>query len=227
MAADQRHRPTHCRHGHSLVDAYINPDGRRQCRVCTLQRYRERYRRQHPIPEGLIPYGVTPQHAIRSAAMRQVWEQRRQNYGPSGLTAKGKQAIDRMWARRRRKFCRRGHRLTPENYPFYKRRDGVYRRCRQCFNDWRRRSRRPRPEWVTVGDGRVNVAAHDAYFLQTQTYFRRLLRATHPDTGGRNKFLFERALSRFRTFLKREKKWYRHVQLSLPKCQTSEKEKAA
>lgn len=36
---------THCPHGHSLADAYRNPDGSRKCRACAIQRSVERKQR--------------------------------------------------------------------------------------------------------------------------------------------------------------------------------------
>lgn len=36
------HRKTHCIHGHSLADAYLEKDGHRKCRPCTVQRERDK-----------------------------------------------------------------------------------------------------------------------------------------------------------------------------------------
>jgi hypothetical protein len=53
----QRSTRTHCKHGHSLADAYVS-DGYRQCRPCqqaAVRRYQERRRAARMTTPAPVP----------------------------------------------------------------------------------------------------------------------------------------------------------------------------
>ena len=75
-----------------------------------------------------------------------------------------------------------------------------------------------RPLYVSVAGGKLYVSAHDAFYLQTQRDFTRLIRAAHPDRNhhiwahGRTRKLLE-ARSRWEAA---EARWYAHLGLHPP-----------
>ncbi len=48
VAWKKRMAQTHCKHGHSLSDAYVTKDGHRECRVCVCERSRRYRARTNP-----------------------------------------------------------------------------------------------------------------------------------------------------------------------------------
>jgi hypothetical protein len=81
-------------------------------------------------------------------------------------------------------------------------------------------SQRPgRPLCVNIEGGRLYISAHDAYHLEKQREFKRLIRAAHPDrnhciwAAGRTRKLLQ-ARARWE---KAEARWYACLGLDPPK----------
>lgn len=51
-AAKSKPKKTHCKRGHSLIDAYVTSDGRQDCRICGRDR-RRKYKSAHPRTRDL------------------------------------------------------------------------------------------------------------------------------------------------------------------------------
>lgn len=191
-----------------------------QCLVCKGQRQRERQaaRRTARGEVLLLPPGKTYQ----SAAMSQAWETRRARYGPRGVSDDGEARMVSALERQRHPRsvrCKRGHLLTPENVS----QGGKGRMCRRCNIEraraWRARQRSVRPEWVVVGKVRVNLAAHDAFYLDRARRLYAAMLAEHPDRhpggrGGATRFI--QARRRWDAFYAAEQAWYAAAGVDMP-----------
>lgn len=206
----QAAKRTHCKRGHVFAIHAAVKNGVRVCVLCRRLRKRQRY---HGMA-GLVPAGTS----TRSYGARKAWVTRRTALGPNGLTAAGRdsmsQALKERIQRRghhmsNKTACIRGHLFTPDN-TYVTRGKRICRTCRQMRFAGR-------PEWVTIHNARVNVKAHDAYFVITYARLRRLMIEAHPDKGHhRSSRAFVRAKKRFDTFVTIEQQWYATVYMPLP-----------
>lgn len=144
---------------------------------------------------------------------RRAWITRREQYGASGLSARGVSQIAALNRRRRvrgyglKTHCKRGHAFTDANTLV----SAGVRYCRAC----KALRERGRPLWVAVAGARVSLAAHDAYYLRERQRLRDVMVAAHPDKGGTSKrFLAARAA--YEAWMAREAVWYAAVSVAPP-----------
>lgn len=193
-------------------------DAKNRCLVCqdarksAAQKARKAARRAERGEVLLLPTSAS----YRSAVVAAAWVTRRAKYGASGMSAEGLAAQQATQRRRRRGWCKRGHRLTPDNVL----RTSRGRTCRAC-NIARSRRRHQqqrlssRPAWVEVRGVRMSVEAHDAACLaEGRALWTRMLNA-HPDRGGTQR-KFEAARRRWDRWLATETAWYAAAGVPLP-----------
>lgn len=212
-ARAQAAKMTHCKRGHAFAaHAVLSNKGGRICVLCRRIRKKQSYYRH----EGLIPAG----ESARSYGARKAWVLRRVQHGPNGLTAAGRDSVTMATKERIRRHghhmsnkttCVRGHMFTSDNTYVTKGR----RICRTC----RRIRAAGRPEWVMIRNTRVNLKAHDVYFVATYARLRLSMINAHPDKGHhRSTSAFLKAKKRFDMFRQTEQQWYATVQMPLPQA---------
>lgn len=156
-------------------------------------------------------------------ALRHSWVTRREKYGNRGISQEAAEHVREVLTRprKRAKKCKRGHWLTPDNILM----GGKGRMCRQCNLERSRkraeflRNMRKRPEWVTVNKTKINVAVHDAWVIEEGKRLLNEVVRLHPDKNPRvrTRSEFIKAQKKWKTFLEKEKKWYKEVNLPFPK----------
>lgn len=208
---------THCRRGHLLTAENICQWRltARLCRICHLQWKRDYYHRMKPVEvsTALVPRDRSPraQKALATKLMR---------YGPTLLSDRGRLVAQENGRRNqhhparrmaRRVRCKYGHVLSGANIRLWtpKGKRTTARICKVCERN-RGRMRSGRRGWLELETGRIDIGAHDQFYLAERKRLRDRLVACHPDRrqAGMSNRPAQRAARAYANFLEREKRWY-------------------
>lgn len=176
------------------------------------------------MSQALVLHGLTP--GQRKAQLQ--WATKRTRYGDTGLspTTRAKRSAAQK-ALLKKKHHHRAKRSCPSKHPLiginlYVSKQG-HRYCRTCMRAHNRASRRrrlgldpTRPVWALTKDNvRMNVAVHDANYLDKHAQLRARVLKSHPDKGGSSN-AFTEHMARFKRFVENEARWYGLVGLTAP-----------